>query len=42
MIQLDALSQRPDYIPEEDHDNENRILLPEDMFVNIMDLDLQN
>ena len=42
MIKSDALSQRPDYIPEEDHDNENRILLPEDMFVNLMDLDLQN
>ena len=41
MIQSDALSRRPDYIPEEDHDNENRILLPEDMFVNLMDLDLQ-
>ena len=42
MIQSDALSRRPDYIPEEDHDNENRILLPEDMFVNLMDMDLQN
>ena len=42
MIQSDALSQRPDYIPEEDHDNENRILLPEDMFVNLMDLDVQD
>ena len=42
MIQSDALSRRPDYIPEEDHDNENRILLPEDMFVNLMDLDLQD
>ena len=42
MIQSDALSRRPDYIPEEDHDNENRILLPENMFVNLMDLDLQN
>ena len=42
MIQSDTLSRQPDYIPEEDHDNENRILLPEDMFVNLMDLDLQN
>ena len=42
MIQLDALSQRPDFIPEEDHDNNNRILLPEEMFVNLIDIDLQD
>ena len=42
MIQSDALSRRPDFIPEEDHDNENRILLPEEMFVNLIDTDLQD
>ena len=42
MIQSDALSRRPDYVPEEDHDNENRILLPENLFVNLMDMDLQD
>ena len=42
MIQSDALSRQPDYIPETDTDNEDRILLPENMFVNLMDLDLQD
>ena len=41
MIQSDTLSQRPDFIPKEDHDNENRILLPEEMFINLLDMDLQ-
>ena len=42
MIQSNALSRRSDYIPEEDNDNADRILLPENMFVNLMDLDLQD
>ena len=42
MIQSDALSRRPDYIPEQDNDNMDRILLPENMFINLMDLDLQD
>ena len=42
MIQSDTLSRRPDYIPEEDNDNMDRILLPENMFVNLMDMDLQD
>ena len=42
MIQSDALSRQPDFIPEEDHDNKNRILLPEEMFVNLVDTELQD
>ena len=42
MIQSDALSRRPDFILEKDQDNEDRILLSEDMFVNLMDMDLQD
>ena len=42
MIQSDALSWWPDFIPKEDNDNEDRILLPEEMFVNLMDLNLQD
>ena len=42
MIQSDALSRWPDYIPEQDNNNMDRILLPENMFVNLMDLDLQD
>ena len=42
MIQSDTLSQRLDYIPDEDNDNMDRVLLPDNMFVNLMDLDLQD
>ena len=42
MIQSDALSRRSDFIPDEDRDNENRILLPEELFVNLIDTDLQD
>ena len=42
MIQSDALSRRSDFIPEKDQDNEDRVLLSEDMFVNLMDIDLQD
>ena len=42
MIQSDALSWQPDYIPDQDNDNVDRILLPENMFVNLMYLDLQD
>ena len=42
MIQSDTLSRRPDFIPNEDHDNEDRILLPENMFINLIDVDLQD
>ena len=41
MIQSDALSQRPDLCPDEDTDNENIVMLPEDMFLNLVDVDLQ-
>ena len=42
MIQSDALSRQLDFVPEKDQDNEDRILLSEDMFVNLMDMDLQD
>ena len=41
MEQSDALSRRPDLCPEEDTDNQNRILLPELLFVNTIDIDLK-
>ena len=41
MIQSDALSQRPDFIPE-DNDNDNRTLLPEHMFINLIDTNLED
>ena len=42
MIQSDALSRRPDFILKEDHDNKDRILLSENMFINLVDVDLQD
>ena len=41
MIQSDALSRRPDYVPETDVDNDDITMLPNDMFINLIDLDLQ-
>jgi hypothetical protein len=41
MIQSDALSRRPDHVSDEDNDNEDIILLPDELFVRAVDLDLQ-
>ena len=41
MVQSDTLLQRPDFCPEEDHDNEDMVLLCENLFVNLIDLELQ-
>src|SRR5277367_7181577 len=40
MIQSDALSRRPDLCPDDDHDNEDKVLLSESMFINAIDLGL--
>jgi len=41
MVQSDALSRQPDLCPEEDCDNEDIIMLPDNMFLNLIDTDLQ-
>ena len=41
MVLSDALSRRPDLCPEEDKDNSDIIVLPEHLFVNLIDVDLQ-
>ena len=41
MIQSDALSRRPDFVPEEDNDNKDITMLPDNLFVNLINLDLQ-
>jgi RNase H-like domain found in reverse transcriptase/Integrase zinc binding domain/Chromo (CHRromatin Organisation MOdifier) domain/Integrase core domain/Reverse transcriptase (RNA-dependent DNA polymerase) len=41
MIQSDALSRRPDWCPDEDTDNENVTMLPEDLFIALIDEGLQ-
>ena len=41
IIQSDALSRRPDLCPDNDNDNEDIIMLPDDLFLNLIDLELQ-
>ena len=42
MVQSDALSRQPDYCPSEDNDNEDIIMLPDNLFINLIDIDLQD
>ena len=42
MVQSDALSQQSDLCPEEDTDNKDRILLPEQLFIKTIDLELHD
>jgi len=41
MIQSDALSHRPDFYLDDDDDNTDITLLPDDLFINLVDLELQ-
>jgi len=40
MIQSDALSRRPDHVPEKDTNNEDIILLPDELFVKLINTEL--
>jgi len=40
MIQSDALSRCPDHIPEKDTDNENIVLLPDKLFIKLINTEL--
>ena len=42
MTQADALSRRSDHYQKEDCDNENMILLPDNLFVNLLGMGLQD
>ena len=42
MVQSDALSRRPDHCPDQDNDNNDIIMLPDGMFINLIDTTLQN
>ena len=42
ITQADALSRRSNHCPKDDHDNEDIILLPNDLFMNLLDLELQD
>ena len=41
MIQSDTLSCWPDFVPSEDTDNKDIIMLPKTLFINLIDTDLQ-
>ena len=41
MVQSDALSRRPDHIPENDNDNEDVVLLPDTLFIRVINNELQ-
>ena len=41
IVQSDALSRRPDFTPEEDMDNENITMLPDGLFISLIDTELQ-
>ena len=42
MVQSDALSRQPDLCPDEDTDNKDKVLLPNDMFVRLIDTELRD
>ena len=42
MTQADALSRRSDHYQKKDHDNENMVLLPDNLFINLLDTELQD
>ena len=41
MVQSDGLSRQPDLCPDKDNNNENIIMLPNSMFLNLIDTALQ-
>ena len=40
MVQSDALSRQPDHIPDEDTDNKDLVLLPDKLFINLVNVEL--
>ena len=41
MIQSDTLSRQPDFVPDNDDNNDNITMLPKDLFINLIDTELQ-
>ncbi|ESK80881.1 reverse transcriptase-rnase h-integrase, partial [Moniliophthora roreri MCA 2997] len=41
MVQSDALSRRPDLVDEEENDNDDIVMLPDKLFVNVIDAELK-
>ena len=42
MVQSEALSRRPDLCPDDDNDKEDIVMLPNSMFLNLIDTTLQD
>ena len=40
MIQANALSRQPDHVPENDDDNKNIVILPDNLFINLINIEL--
>jgi hypothetical protein len=41
MVQSDALSRRPDYDTDERMEEEDKVVLPDNLFINLLDMELQ-
>ena len=41
MVQSDTLSRRPDFVPVDDDDNDDMTMLPDSLFINLIDTELQ-
>jgi hypothetical protein len=41
MVQSDALSRRPDYGTDEQMEEEDKVVLPDNLFINLLDTELQ-
>ena len=41
MIQSDTLSRQPDFVPDNDNDNDDITMLPEELFINLINAELQ-
>jgi len=41
MFLADALLRRPNMIPDENHDNKDIVLLPDNLFINLINMELQ-
>ena len=41
MVQSDALSRRPDFVPVDDDNNNDITMLPDSLFINLIDTKLQ-
>jgi hypothetical protein len=41
MVQSDALSRRPDYGMDKQMEEEDKVVLPDNLFINLLDMELQ-